>query len=170
MALAQPSHRLTDVYGVVSVQKIRRAAFAALLYFVVSALTSTNPLALDKKPLTVDNASGHHTLLVEVAVSKEEHMTGLMFRRSLGANEGMIFIYPEDQEITMWMKNTYIPLDMVFLKHDGTVLRVEQHTEPLSERVISSGGQARAVIELNAGSAERLGIEAGDRIDFSVLQ
>ena len=93
-------------------------------------------------------------------------MTGLMFRRSLGAGEGMIFIYPHDQDITMWMKNTYISLDMIFVRHDSTVLRIERNTEPLSERVIASGGNARAVIEMIAGSAERLGVKAGDKIDF----
>lgn len=136
----------------------------------MSVLASPIVLAFDKKPLTINNATGHHTLTLEVAISKEEQATGLMFRRSLGPDEGMIFIYPEDQEITMWMKNTYVPLDMIFLRRNGTVLRIERNTEPLSERVIASGGQARAVIELRAGSANRLGIEVGDKIDFPGLQ
>lgn len=93
-----------------------------------------------------------------------------MFRTSLGADEGMIFLYPQDIEITMWMKNTYIPLDMIFVKHDGTVLRVEENTEPFSERVISSGGNARAVIEMKGGSAVALGIKAGDKIEYEAFK
>lgn len=155
---------------VVSVKKSGRAVYAALLYVVMSALNPTSLLALEKKRLTINSAAGSHTIMVEVAVTRDEQMTGLMFRRSLGADEGMIFIYPQDQEITMWMRNTYIPLDMIFLRRDGTVLRIERNTEPLSERMISSGDRARAVVEMAAGSARRLGIEPGDRIDFPGLK
>jgi uncharacterized membrane protein (UPF0127 family) len=136
----------------------------------MAAVTSTSLFALERKPLTINSATGPHTITVEVAKTREEQMTGLMFRRSIGADEGMIFIYPQDQEISMWMKNTYIPLDMIFIRHEGTVLHVERDTEPLSERIISSGDQARAVVEMAAGSAQRLGIEPGDRIDFPDLK
>jgi uncharacterized protein len=147
-----------------------RAVHAALLCLVTALVTATGALALEKKPLTIISATGRHDITVEVAASREEQMTGLMFRRSLGPSEGMIFIYPQDQEITMWMKNTYISLDMIFLKRDGTVLRVERNTEPLSERVISSGDIAGAVVEMIAGSAERLAVKRGDKIEFAGLK
>jgi uncharacterized membrane protein (UPF0127 family) len=89
-----------------------------------------------------------------------------MFRKTLGDEEGMIFIYPQDGPISMWMKNTYISLDMIFVRSDGTVQRIAADTEPFSEATISSGDKVRAVIEMKAGSAKRLGIKSGDKVDF----
>ena len=85
-----------------------------------------------------------------------------MFRRELPALRGMLFPYDGDQEITMWMKNTFIPLDMVFIRADGAIHRIEEMTEPFSERIIASGGDVTGVLEIAGGEARRLGIARGD--------
>lgn len=144
---------------------------ALLHFFTVAflAFTATLPavpcaFALEMQPLTFITANGSHEITVEVADSEEERSTGLMFRRSIGAKEGMLFIYDGEQDITMWMKNTYISLDMIFVKRDGVISHIEANTEPFSQEIIGSGGPALAVIEMAGGSARRLGLKPGDRV------
>lgn len=110
------------------------------------------------------SAGGRVPIAIEIAENDQEKATGLMFRTKLGDGEGMLFHYGKSFEITMWMHNTYIPLDMVFIKEDGTILRIEENAEPLSDRVITSRGNAAAVLEIPGGAAKRLGIKAGDRV------
>jgi uncharacterized membrane protein (UPF0127 family) len=127
-------------------------------------------MALEKQLLTFLTAAGSQAITVEVARTDEERSTGLMFRRSIGEREGMLFIYDREQEITMWMKNTYIPLDMVFVKRDGVISRIETNTEPFSENIIASQGKALAVIELGGGNARKLGLRAGDRVQHPAFK
>jgi uncharacterized protein len=101
---------------------------------------------------------------VEMADDPKEKELGLMFRTELADNQGMLFPYGAPQEVSMWMHNTYIPLDMVFIRADGTVHRIERRAEPLSDRIISSEGPVSAVLELAGGAAERLGLKPGDRV------
>lgn len=101
---------------------------------------------------------------VEVASSDQEKAAGLMFRTELADNTGMLFPYDGAQNVTMWMHNTYIPLDMLFIRADGVIHRIEAQTEPLSDRVIEAGGDVVAVLELAGGTADRLGIKPGDRV------
>lgn len=115
--------------------------------------------------LTLITASGRHVIEVEVAETPEQKSYGLMFRTSLPDNRGMLFPYPEAQELSMWMRNTYIALDMVFIRSDGVIHRIEARTEPLSERVITSHGPVTAVLELAGGAAGRLGLKPGDRVE-----
>lgn len=115
-------------------------------------------------PLTIDTAAGPRAFQVELALTPEQQMQGLMFRRQLAADAGMLFIYPQAQEIAMWMKNTMIPLDMLFIGADGKVLRVQERAQPLSLATISSGAPAKAVLELAGGSASRLGLKPGDKV------
>jgi uncharacterized membrane protein (UPF0127 family) len=166
MGWPQLSLRPTDVTSVASVSSISRAVFAALLCFGVGLATEARAEALEKQPLTFLTASGKHRITVEVADSDQERSTGLMFRKSIGDEEGMIFIYPQDEPISMWMKNTYISLDMIFVRSDGTVQHIAADTEPFSEATISSGEKVRAVIEMKAGSAKRLDIKSGDKVDY----
>ena len=125
-----------------------------------------NPLK--REPLTIATAAGPPSSNKEVAFTSEVAQTidqkakGLMFRRSLDDQAGMLFPYDKPQEITMWMRNTYIPLDMLFIRADGTIHRIESMTEPFSEATIASQGDVVAVLELNGGAAGRLGIKAGD--------
>ena len=142
---------------------------AALLCFGFGGQADARADTLEKQPLTFVTAAGKHQITVEVAATDQERSTGLMFRKSLGDKEGMIFVYPDDELITMWMKNTYIPLDMIFVRADGTIQRIAQDTEPFSEQTISSGDKVRAVIEVKAGSAKRLGLKSGDKVEYPIF-
>lgn len=117
-----------------------------------------------RETLTLETAAGPKVITIEVADTGEEKARGLMFRTSLPDTSGMLFPYPQPQELSMWMKNTFIPLDMVFIKSDGTVHRIEMRTEPMSERVIGSKGDVTAVLELAGGAAGRLGLKPGDKV------
>ncbi len=101
---------------------------------------------------------------VELALTPEQRSRGLMFRTELAEDEGMLFDFGAPRPVGMWMRNTYIPLDMLFIDGDGRITRIEANAEPLSERTISSGGPVRAVLELPGGTTEKLGIEPGDRV------
>ena len=107
--------------------------------------------------LTLQTALGAHVIDIEVPETAREQQAGLMFRQSVPEMTGMLFLYPRSQEVTMWMKDTRVSLDMVFIKADGGVHRVEMHTEPLSQTIIPSRGDVAAVLELAAGAARGLG-------------
>jgi uncharacterized membrane protein (UPF0127 family) len=113
--------------------------------------------------------TGEHSFDIEVMTTNGERAKGLMFRRSLPAKSGMLFVYDRPQAATMWMKNTYIPLDMVFIAEGGEVHRIEANTEPFSTALISSEGDIIAVLELNAGEAARIGLRRGDRAIYPGL-
>lgn len=117
-----------------------------------------------KDKLTLKTSSGDHVIEIEVAETDEQRALGLMYRPTVPANTGMLFPYGKPQELTMWMRNTYASLDMVFIRADGIVHRIEVGTEPMSERVIGSKGPVTAVLELGAGEAKRLELKSGDRV------
>lgn len=119
--------------------------------------------------LVLKTDSGDHNFNIEVAATDEERALGLMFRRSLPENAGMLFLYGRPQPAVMWMKNTFISLDMVFIAPGGTVHRIETHTEPFSTATIPSGGDVVAVLELNAGQAGRIGLKRGDKVVYPGL-
>ncbi len=151
---------------------IRRAVLGAALFFVMlcSMLAlGTAEATTRREPLTLVTASGAHTFDVEIAATPEAKAKGLMFRTSLADNAGMLFPYSPPQEATMWMRNTYISLDMIFIRADGTVHRIEARTEPFSERVIASQGDVAAVLELKAGMAARIGLTPGDQVQHSLF-
>ncbi len=114
--------------------------------------------------LTIKTATATHTFKIEVAVTDAQKARGLMFRNKLPAGTGMLFPYAKAQEISMWMKNTYISLDMIFIRADGTIHRVAAETEPLSETIVASHGPVIAVLEIAGGEAKRLGLGPGDRV------
>jgi uncharacterized membrane protein (UPF0127 family) len=118
-----------------------------------------------RETLKLHTAATVHVINVEIADTPQEKAQGLMFRTSLADDQGMLFFYDTPQEITMWMRNTYIPLDMVFIRADGVVHRIAARTEPLSEAIIGSRGDVSACLELAGGAAERLGLKAGDRVE-----
>lgn len=113
--------------------------------------------------------SGPHSFTVELAATPQEKALGLMYRRSLPADAGMLFLYDRPQPLTMWMRNTLISLDMVFIGADMRVHRIETHTEPFSTDIISSDGEVKAVLELNAGTAAAIGLKVGDEVDSPQL-
>jgi uncharacterized membrane protein (UPF0127 family) len=92
-----------------------------------------------------------------------------MYRRSLAPDAGMLFVYPSARQVAFWMKNTLIPLDMLFIGDDGRIRRIVERTVPLSETPIASLDEVRAVLELNGGTAERLGIKAGNKVHDPAL-
>lgn len=109
-------------------------------------------------------ASGRHEVLVEVARTASEQQQGLMFRSSIAADHGMLFVFAGEASIRMWMKNTYIPLDMPFISSKGNVVSIHENAKPWSESVISSGEPAHGVLEVAAGTVERIGLEKGSLI------
>ena len=122
------------------------------------------------EPVEVATAKGVLVLEMEVARNDEDRTRGLMYRKSMPERHGMLFDFEVEQPIFMWMKNTYIPLDMLFIRNDGTITRIEEMTTPHSMRTIASGEPARAVIELNGGSAKRLGIAEGDKVAHPIFR
>ena len=118
--------------------------------------------------LTIVSAAGgtSHAFAIEVASTEQEKALGLMFRTALSDGQGMLFPYAGERTLQMWMHNTYIPLDMLFIRADGTIARIEERAEPLSDRVISSGAPVLAVLEIPGGAAGRLGIKAGDKVQY----
>ncbi|NJO22746.1 MAG: DUF192 domain-containing protein [Sphingomonadales bacterium] len=125
---------------------------------------STADAKMRRETLTLVTSTFEHIINVEVTSTPEEKAMGLMFRTSLADDAGMLFPYAPPQEATMWMRNTYISLDMLFIRADGVIHRIETNTEPFSERVIASRGTVAAVLELKAGSAVKLGLKPGDRV------
>ena len=124
----------------------------------------------EQQTLEIASKTGVHVFSVELAVTDEERERGLMFRRSVPESTGMLFDFKRDQEVTMWMKNTYVSLDMIFIQSDGRIRRIAENTETESLKIIPSGGPVRAVLEVAAGTARKLGIEPGDRVGSPILR
>jgi uncharacterized protein len=120
--------------------------------------------AASVQPLEIVTKSGVQVFSVEMATTEQEKETGLMYRKELPDGKGMLFDFSPEQQVSMWMKNTYIPLDMIFIRADGRILRIAENTEPESTRIISSGGLAKGVLEVIAGTAKKYGIQPGDRV------
>jgi uncharacterized membrane protein (UPF0127 family) len=121
-------------------------------------------LAFEESPLTIESAAGTLTFQVELAITPEQRRQGLMFRERLDADRGMLFDFGRTGQVTMWMRNTYVSLDMLFIDDDGRIHRIAADTQPLSDAVIGSGGPVRAVLELPAGTSAERGIKVGDRV------
>lgn len=110
---------------------------------------------------------GAYAFKVEIADTPERRTQGLQDRRTLAPDAGMLFLFEPEQPAAMWMRNTYVPLDMLFIAADGTIVGFAEDTEPLSLKVIRSPGPVRAVLEVPAGSVRRLGIAAGQRVEHA---
>jgi len=137
---------------------------AVFLIFAACALGCTQVLAATVQPLEIATKNGVQVFSVEIATTEEEKTTGLMYRRELADGKGMLFDFSPEQEVSMWMKNTYIPLDMIFIRADGRILRIAENTEPMSTKIIPSNGLVKGVLEVPAGTAQKYGIQAGDRV------
>jgi uncharacterized membrane protein (UPF0127 family) len=144
-------------------------AAALSLLFSLLAVPAQAPAAGDLQPLEITTKSGVHVFAVEMASTPEEQAKGLMFRRNMPEGQGMLFDFHREQPTSFWMKNTYIPLDMIFIRGDGRILRIAENTVPLSEALVTSGGPVRAVLEVNAGTARKLGIAPGDRVAHPIF-
>jgi uncharacterized protein len=119
--------------------------------------------------LTIVSADGPHRFMVELAETPEQMEQGLMFRRSLAPDAGMLFDFKQPTVATMWMRNTLIPLDMLFVDQQGLIVNIAQRAVPESDQTIAAVKPVRVVIELNGGTAERLGIKPGDRVLYPIF-
>ncbi len=119
--------------------------------------------------LTIISATGPHRFKVELAETPPQMTQGLMFRTSLAPDAGMLFDYKQPTVATMWMRNTLIPLDMLFVDAQGHIVNIHERAVPQSLDIIAAAAPVRAVIELNGGTASRLGIEPGDRVVYPIF-
>lgn len=133
-----------------------------------TALAATTEVATS--PLAITTAAGRHIFSVELALTPEERATGLMNRKSLAADRGMLFDMGRVGPAAFWMKNTFVSLDIIFIDAEGRVVNVAERTTPLSEALVPSDGPVRYVLELVAGSAERIGLQPGDRVEHALIQ
>ncbi len=146
---------------------VTRAAFAALA--VMGLLTMAPAFAdsvFEHASLKIETKNGPVALDVEVADTEKKREHGLMFRRSLPGKGGMIFLFEEEHPISMWMKNTYIPLDMVFIGDDWRIKHIVREAEPLSDEIIHSVYPASRVLEIGGGEAAKLGLAPGDKVSL----
>ncbi len=145
--------------------------FLLLICAVVALLAITVAHAEPSDDVVrIVTSTGEHDIKVEVADTPMTRARGLMHRKSMPADRGMLFDFKVEGPVSMWMKNTYIPLDMVFIGRDGRVVGVAADAEPLSERIISSPAPAYAVLELNAGAARRISLAPGDQVRHRMFE
>ena len=147
---------------------------AALFVTLASAALAQQPpvppeQVFERSKLTIETSAGTREFDIELALTPDQKQRGLMLRKELGPYQGMLFDFGEPRPITMWMANTLIPLDMVFIAPDGTVKHIHANAQPLSTRTIESGGPAKAVLEINGGAARMLGIKPGDVVRHAMF-
>ncbi len=146
---------------------VRRSVLPrALAFLLVGLLVPTHAAAMEKGMLEIATKSGVRAFNVDVAVTENEREKGLMFRTDVPDGYGMLFDFKQDQMVSMWMKNTLVSLDMIFIRHDGTIARIAENTEVKSENIISSGEPVRAVLEVVGGTAKKSGIAPGDKVGY----
>lgn len=145
---------------------MRGLAWVVLAFlFAAPACAATGPQSgLPVETITIDTKTGPHPFRVEVAANDQSRETGLMFRTSMAPDAGMLFDFHEPQEVTFWMENTIIPLDMLFVRADGTIARIAANAVPYSRAQIPSGEPVQLVIEINGGRAQALGITEGMKV------
>jgi uncharacterized membrane protein (UPF0127 family) len=136
----------------------------ALALVALGASAANGARAGELDSLSVVTASGAHPFKVEIAANEAARERGLMYRRFMPADRGMLFEFDREAPVSFWMKNTYISLDLIFVARDGAVTRIAADAEPLSEALVPSGGPCTAVLELNGGTAARIELKVGDKV------
>ena len=126
--------------------------------------------AFERSEIVIESRGGDHTIKIEIARSREQLMLGLMYRRSLAPDSGMLFDYTRTQNVEMWMKNTLIPLDMLFIDGAGRIVKIRERLVPGSLENISSSVPVRGELELNGGTVSRLGISQGDKVRHEIFE
>jgi uncharacterized protein len=144
--------------------------FSFVVFAAALMLSSLPAGSMEQQTLEIATKNGVHVFTVELAVTDEERQKGLMFRKSLPESTGMLFDFKRDQDVSMWMHNTFVSLDMIFIRADGRILRIAENTPTESDKIISSGGPVRAVLEVVAGTAKKLGIAPGDRVGSPIFR
>ncbi|HZT26682.1 MAG TPA: DUF192 domain-containing protein [Pseudolabrys sp.] len=145
---------------------LRPTAFALLALLLASG--PAKPAG--EHTLEITSKTGVHVFTVEIADTEAAREKGLMFRKHLPEGQGMLFDFRKEQDVSFWMKNTYIPLDMIFIRGNGRILRIVENAEPLSETIIPSGGPVRAVLEVIGGTARKDGIAPGDQVAYPIFR
>ena len=125
--------------------------------------------AVQTEVVTIETDDGPVRIDAEIADDELERNRGLMFRQSLGDNQGMLFIFQQPEMASFWMRNTILSLDIIFIGVDGRILNIADHTTPYSEDPIPAVGMTQAVLEIRAGRAEELGIRPGDRVRHRIF-
>ncbi len=148
---------------------VARLALAAFVLAGGSTGTRAAEIKFERSELTVASARGEQRFRVELALDGAQRERGLQHRPFLAEDAGMLFVFDRPETITMWMLNTLIPLDMIFIGPDGRVLNIAERTRPKSLDTISSAGPAIAVLEILGGTSARLGIRPGDRVAHPLL-
>ena len=147
---------------------LRALTLALALTIGLSAPAAAITFETDR--LAIETPAGQvHEFTVELAVNDDQRARGLMYRRDMAADHGMLFLYDRLGLHSMWMANTYIPLDMLFIKPDGEVVHIAERTVPQSRRPISSGQRVKAVLELRGGTADRLDIAVGSTVRYKAF-
>jgi uncharacterized protein len=124
---------------------------------------------LPRSSLSIDTPHGPVRFVVEVAADDSSRMKGLMFRKEMASDAGMLFEFPSEHFRSFWMKDTILPLDMLFIRSDGTISSIAENTAPLSENVITSREPVRAVLEINGGRSAALGIHPGEKVQGAIF-
>ena len=146
-------------------------AFAWIGFVLLGLFVAAAPVwPAGQQTVEIATKTGVHVFAVEIADNDAERAKGLMYRKELPEGQGMLFDFHREQEVSFWMQNTYIPLDMIFIRGDGRILRIAENTEPLSTRLIPSGGPVRAVLEVIGGTTRKLGIGPGDRVASPIFK
>jgi hypothetical protein len=135
-----------------------------------TATVAQSPAGLDEIEVTISQGTTVHRFTVEVARTAEEQSRGLMNRTELGADRGMLFPFAQPRFASFWMRNTLIPLDMIFIRADGSIDRIAENTVPQDETPVVSGGEVSAVLELAGGTAARIGIDEGATVRWADMR
>ena len=144
-------------------------ARAVLAVAGLSLALSLAAYAFSIEQLEIVTKNGVRVFEVEMAITPQEHEQGLMHRRELPEGKGMLFDMGQEREAVFWMKNTYVSLDMIFIRGDGSIARIAENTTPLSEARVSSGVPVRGVLEVVAGTSKRYGIVPGDTVGHRIF-
>lgn len=147
---------------------LAQPASAAPLLRLAQSAPAGQATALET--LAIVSGDKRHAFQVEVMRTPEQRARGLMHRRYMPADRGMLFDFGRTEPVAMWMENTYIPLDMLFIRADGTIARIAENTEPLSQRTIPSGEPVLSVLEINGGVSRTLGLKPGDRVEHPLFK
>ncbi len=142
----------------------------ALAAITLASLAWAQAISAPSEELVIATEAGPRRFQVEIADEPSERSRGLMFRREMADNAGMLFDFGAEEPASFWMENTYIPLDMIFIKADGTVESIAERTTPLSRRSVPSQGPVRYVLEINGGLSDELGIKPGDKVSGPALE
>src|SRR5687768_10309670 len=142
---------------------------AAFVFSAFLALSASLAQAAEKSVVEIVTKTGVHSFSVEIVDNDADRAKGLMHRRSLPEGTGMLFDFHREQDVSFWMQNTYIPLDMIFIRADGRIHRIAENTVPLSLEQVPSRGPVRGVLEVIAGTSRKLGIAPGDRVAHPIF-